>query len=619
VTVRREALLGACLLAAFAALALLAAARQSPAYDETAHLAAGLTYLERGDFRLNPEHPPLLKVLAALPARALRPWPEGGAGDDSIAGRALEKVWDSAPGGENAQWVYAYTRLYGPTDAALARAGVSRVSELPTEAALTREDFHNDADRLFFRARLPLTALAVLLGLLVWAWARELHGPAGGLLALSLFCFSPSFLAHAPLVTTDAGFSVFFFGAAFFWRRALRGARAGDAAAAAGCCALAAVSKFSAVLLAPALAAQALAQIASAPRAQRGRLAARAALLAAGAAVCGWAAIWAAYGLRFAAAPRASTAFRWDEVLSGGGAGVSLLRHLRERRLLPEAFIYGAAFTKHRAAARSSFLLGRVSTGGSLAFFPAAFALKTPLPVLALMAAGAALLARRRGRRPDLACLLAAPAVYAAAALASRLNIGHRHILPVYPFLFVAAGAAAAPRRRVSPAAVALGGAAAAAVSAMLVFAPPWRPQRVYPDFLAYFNEAAGGPRGGSRALVDSDLDWGQGLKSLSSWLARRGIAEPVNLCYFGTAEPRFYGVRFVNLPGGLPFAPQVAFRKARAPGWLAISATNLKGVYQDDGLRAAWADFMARTGAERAGTAGRSIFVYRLREPLTP
>src|SRR5206468_11421522 len=101
--------------------------------------------------------------------------------------------------------------------------------------------------------------------------------------------------------------------------------------------------------------------------------------------------------------------------------------------------------------------------------------------------------------------------------------------------------------RRLSPAAVALGGAAAAALSALVVFAPPWRPQPTYPDFLAYFNEAAGGPRGGSRALVDSDLDWGQGLKSLSSWLAERGIAEPVNLCYFGTAEPRFYGLRFVN------------------------------------------------------------------------
>jgi hypothetical protein len=259
-------------------------------------------------------------------------------------------------------------------------------------------------------------------------------------------------------------------------------------------------------------------------------------------------------------------------------------------------------------------LLGRISAGGSPAFFPAAFLVKTPLPALALMAAGLWLSARRRERRGELALLLAAPAVYAAAALAAPLHLGHRHILPVYPFLFVAAGAAASPRRgRAGPRAVALGGAAACALSALLVFAPPWRPQAAFPDFLAYFNELAGGPRGGGRVLVDSDLDWGQGLKSLAAWLRTRGVSEPVNLCYFGTAEPRFYGVRYVNLPGGLPFAPEAGFEKARVPGWLAISATSFSGVYMDPALRTAWRDFLRRTDARLAGVAGRSIYVFEL------
>jgi hypothetical protein len=153
----------------------------------------------------------------------------------------------------------------------------------------------------------------------------------------------------------------------------------------------------------------------------------------------------------------------------------------------------------------------------------------------------------------------------------------------------------------------------AAALGALVVFAPPWRPAVVYPDFLAYFNEAAGGPREGWRVLADSDLDWGQGLKSLAAWLQKRGIDEPIALCYFGTAEPRYYGVRYRNMPGGLPFAPQAGFETARAPGWLAISDTNLQGVYYDEPLREEWRRFLERSGAEPAGIAGRSIFVYRL------
>jgi hypothetical protein len=594
--------------AAFAALALAAAARQSPTFDETAHLAAGASYLRTGDFRLNPEHPPLLKALAALPAlgRAAASVPEDG---------PVRRAWDAAPGGENSQWTYAYAWLYGLDARALARFGAARLSEVPTEAALAKSDFVNDADALFGLARLPLVALACALALGVWAWSRELHGPEGALLSLALFCFSPSFLAHSPLVTTDAGFAAFFFGAAWLYGRACRSGRAGGAAAFALCAALAFVSKFSAALLVPALAALGAAHVLDGPPAGRAARARRAALLLALGLAAALAAIWAAYGFRFAGAPGASTGYRWDEALPpGGGVVDAALRLARERRLLPEAYLYGLAFARRRAAERSAYLLGAYATTGWWYYFPIAYALKTPLATMALVAAGLARQAAGR-RRAALAWVLAAPAVLVAAAMASRLNIGHRHVLAAYPFLFVAAGAAAAAPLSRPWRGAARAGALAAALSAFAVLAPPWRPQLVFPDFLAYFNEVAGGPERGWRALADSDLDWGQGLKALAAWLRARGVEEPVGLCYFGTAEPRYYGLRYVNLPGGLPFAPQVGF--ARAPAWVAVSATSLLGVYQDAALRQSWREFLDGGGARLEGKPGRSVFVFRLgRDP---
>jgi hypothetical protein len=154
----------------------------------------------------------------------------------------------------------------------------------------------------------------------------------------------------------------------------------------------------------------------------------------------------------------------------------------------------------------------------------------------------------------------------------------------------------------------------AVAVSASVVFAPPWKPVIIYPDYLAYFNEFAGGPRNGYTCLVDSNLDWGQDLKKLKHWLDRHKIAEPINLCYFGMADPRYYQIPHVNLLGGCVFEPEEPFQAARIPGYLAISATNLQGVYLSAQGRALWARFLQ--DAHLIDTIGYSIFIYRLESP---
>jgi hypothetical protein len=171
-------------------------------------------------------------------------------------------------------------------------------------------------------------------------------------------------------------------------------------------------------------------------------------------------------------------------------------------------------------------------------------------------------------------------AVYAAFSLTSHLNIGHRHLLPVYPSLFIVVGVwvttVGAPGRwRSASIALMLGAQIAAAVA-------------VAPHFMAFFNRLAGGPANGYRLLVDSSLDWGQDLPGLRDWLRAEknaGAKTQAYLSYFGSGEPNYYGIEAIRLP----FVN--GFRFARTwyepgPGLYCLGATMLQQVYSGFGGR---------------------------------
>ncbi len=192
-------------------------------------------------------------------------------------------------------------------------------------------------------------------------------------------------------------------------------------------------------------------------------------------------------------------------------------------------------------------------------------------------------------------------AVYLAATATRGLQIGHRHLLPIYPFLFLAAGEAlSALRGWRAP----RGASVAAAL--LLWYAGGTLAQ--HPHHLAYFNELAGGPGNGWRRLVDSNLDWGQDLKRLAAWL-RENPAPGLKLSYFGSADPAYYGIESEALPGyTAPHAPRIT-REIRPGDVLAVSATNLQGVYLEAEDRA----LMARVRAlQPIARVGYSIFVFR-------
>jgi hypothetical protein len=131
---------------------------------------------------------------------------------------------------------------------------------------------------------------------------------------------------------------------------------------------------------------------------------------------------------------------------------------------------------------------------------------------------------------------------------------------------------------------------------------------RLHPHYLAYFNELAGGPAHGWRYLVDSNLDWGQDLPGLKAWMDTRGVPR-IKLSYFGSADPAYYGIDADLLPGYMAPHPTRVTREVRPGDLVAVSATNLQGVYLDPADRPLMERFRSRKPLARIGY---SIFIYR-------
>jgi hypothetical protein len=314
------------------------------------------------------------------------------------------------------------------------------------------------------------------------------------------------------------------------------------------------------------------------------------------------------------------------------GLTVDALIFAEQHRLLPQAWIYGFVYTYATTLSRTSYLMGEFSNNGFRSYFPLAMLFKTPTATLlaiplAAAAAIAVIVVRRRilsaptagtiaheptpphdspphpagsdtpanaaavvehaapprdtwhashERLWSSACLAIPPAIYLFSAIGSNMNIGLRHILPVYPFLFIAIGIGFAVLiekwRYVG-----------ISVVGVLLLGLVIETLLAYPDYLAFFNGPTKSWHDPIDLLSDSNLDWGQDLKQLGEW-QRRHLDKPLYLNYFGIANPGFYGVSAIHMPGGWAFAKEES-RHTPAPDepcYLAISATNLQGVYYD-------------------------------------
>jgi hypothetical protein len=560
-------------LALYLALVLTSMRGKTSTFDECAHLPAAYTHLALRDFRLSPDHPPLVKLWAAAPL---------------VIGGVRMKPDDDA-WRQRRQWEFGKRFLYR----------------------------WNDADTLFRRSRTAIALLACGLAAGVFAWTRRHWGLPAAALALFACVLSPDVLAHGQIVSTDLGAALFVFLSVAAFERATERASWGRLLAAGAAFGAALATKFSALVLLPVLGLLAVASVfwrepiamaltgvrtATRDAADRRGRAADVALLLVGMVLVAWLVVWASYLFQpsFTSDPAENAAFDWERVRPESALVAEPVLFARRLHLLPDPYLFGFfRFFKH-SEARPSFLAGERSPHGFAWFFPATFALKTPIGLMVLLAL-TALTFRRHAPSRRVALFLWLPVVvYLALTLTRGMNIGHRHLLPIYPFLFVAAGRAATLVR-----------GASRPLGAVVLAAAAWygvSVARVHPHYLAYFNEAAGGPANGYHLLVDSNLDWGQDLAGLRDWLAAHGIAR-AKLSYFGTADPEYHRVPVDLLPGYMLPRPRTTVY-AVAPGdVVAVSATNLQGVYVDAETRPLMALLRARTPI---GQVGYSILVYR-------
>jgi tetratricopeptide (TPR) repeat protein len=496
----------ALLIAILLQLALLAR-HNSATWDEPDHTYAAYIQATHGDFGLNPEHPPLLKFLAALPLLRM-----------------------------HLQQPPLLDQPY-------------RLQEVRGGKAFL---FQNDADTILLRARLAASVLTFLLALLVFLSTREMFGTGAGLIALALIAFDPTLLAHSALITTDAGQACFLLWTVYAFYRYLKLPTFPRLAAVGLVAGLALATKHSSVLLFPMLALLALVEIfASSPLASstatpehplysRRQSAARLAVALFIVAAISVFVLWSWYGFRYAARPvglslnpsMSAMLARVPSPLEGRALGLIDRLHL-----LPQSYTYGFAHVLIQSKAFTSYLLGVIYPHPVWFYFPIAMLIKSTLTFLALLGITlwAIVTGRLRARREILTMVIPA-AVYMVFAMAGGMNIGVRHVLPVYIFLSVLIAGAASiliqRNPRWLPVVIVL--LAFQAVSVLHAF----------PAYVSYANEAFGGPANVHNYLSDSSSDWGQQLKSVDRYLT----AHKIDNCWFayfgeGVADYSYYGI----------------------------------------------------------------------------
>jgi len=562
---RAAELVAAGLLLVMAANLLSVIARKSITIDETSAIPSGYYYLTDGAFDINSEHPPLPKILAALPLLFL-----------NVERPPLVVV----PGDTYSQ-----------------------------RTVMTAERFwtanHAHFRQIFFWARVPMVVITILLGSLIFLYARRLFGARAAVFAVALYSLEPNILAHGRVIKDIyvALAYLLFFAALHLYASAPRLRNALILGLATG---LAPAMKFSMGIVAPIFLLSACVLVAMAPR--RGQK--RSSLLAQVVAVAAVALIVinASYLFQPEALTAADAELLRRTVPTLAAPLLAIVRALAP--LLPPYFIFGFLATlAHDAGDHHVFLYGMYSTKGWWYYFPAAFALKTTLPFLLLTLVSIAWAVRETIRgRLKFVMLLAPVVIYMLIAMLTSINIGIRHFLAAFPFLFIMGGALidhllGKRHRRATLAII-------AALFAWMTFAAI----RAYPHYIPYMNELAAG-RQHWQYLSDSNVEWGDDAGALAQYLEKRGERSVRAAFLGGSVLLPLYGVEYVDLraPPGTPL-PETRYVALGAsflngttvPGWSEGSGRETKEQQRNY--------FAAYRELEPEAVFGDTIYLYRVK-----
>ena len=587
--------------------------------DEVAHLPAGYSYIEKADMRLNPEHPPLVKDLAGLSI-----WLGSKITGEEIIFPETIKAWQTDI---NGQWDFGFNFMY--------QSG-------------------NDADWMLLFGRLPMLLILLAMGIYVFKWANELFGRKAALLALFFYAFSPTFIAHGRFVTTDVAAAAGIFIATYYFVKWLKAPSAINLIAAGIVFGIAQLAKFSAFLLIPLFGAMIflwiiLETIKNSKSGQNwivsffrniGKY--LGGVIAIGA--IGYIfVVWPVYAFHVANYPMelqqrdikiilSSFGMRWVADLIYWMAGIPALRGLAQ-------YGFGLAMVIQRAAGgNTTYFLGEISAAGSRLYFPFVYLTKEALTLhilslIALILGMASLIKQRfftsinffKVLRDNIAqvAMIGFIALYWGSSIRSPLNIGVRHILPTFPFIFLLISSQIGKWIKFN---ASYGNDVLKNIKEtfsqikwlglkcfLIGFLIIWQIASVisvYPSFLSYYNESVGGPANGYKYVTDSNTDWGQDLKRLASWVNENNI-KIIYVDYFGGAIPSYYLGDKVRFWWGY-YTPQDMTESE----WLAVSAT-----FRQGGLGNPAPNYNDRTGYYKwlekyqpVKIIGNSIFVYRIR-----
>ena len=537
-------------------LVFTASERKSPVFDESIDITGGYSYWQENDYRINPEN-----------------------------GVFLQR-WITTP--------LLFQKLKFPE---LKQIPLKQISPFEISADFIFKSGNNPEKILMF-SRAMITILSLITGLAVYLYSKKVFGKGGGLLSLMLYVLCPEILSHAGFATSDmAATMAFTLALACVWN-VLNRITVRNIVFSSMALSVLFLTKFSAFIIIPVYLLLILIRLKSKKLSEcvifSGRihnqtkqlLAYSIVLLVNLVFIIFF--IWMSYGFRFSAlnAPQSADRVALDRIYehkcqSTGIAGKALLA-TKDMKLLPEAYLYGFISILNASNTRNSFLNGELSTQGWWYYFIYSFMVKTPIPLLLLLAISFFTFFKTWPLSKEkiymLAPFLVFILVYFIIAISSRSNVGNRHILPIYPCIFIICGASYLMLR------------SKFIIAVITVFLIAWfalESYRIRPHYLAYFNQLAGGPENGYKHLSDSSLDWGQDLKELRKWIdGNNQKNEDVYLSYFGTADIDYYIQDYRHLPCVGEKRKMTSDFFELKSGIYCISATMFQFTYFNTGLK---------------------------------
>lgn len=489
-------------------------------FDETAHIGAGFSYLTQKDYRLNPEHPPLIKDLAAFPLLFL-----------NLNFPKDHPSWiQENPPPWWAQFDFATQFLY--------KSG-------------------NDPDKILFWSRLPMIFVLVFLGWFLFYSTKKFFGPQVALISLFFFSFSPTFLAHGRLITTDVGAALGVVLATFFWLKFLKNPNIKNIFLTGLIFGITMLLKFSLITLIPFFG---FITIVYAWLFSEKNFSNNLLKYIAKAFLVGFVGlifiIWPVYFYHTLNFPH-SQQIRDTEFLMRTSSIPKFLQDfdifLAKNSILRPIghYLLGVLLAVNRSATgHTTFFLGKISAEGWKTYFPIVYLIKEPLAfhILTIISLIFVVFLIKKPFWQNTFqriknwiknhfvefTFLTFLIIYWLTSLTAKLNIGVRHLLPSFPFTFVLVALVLnlilkPPHLKIKY-----------AIFSIFAFWQIISVVSIFPHFLAYFNELVGGPKNGYLYVVDSNLDWGQDLKRLKKWIEENKI-DKIYLDYFGGGNPEYY------------------------------------------------------------------------------